>query len=539
MIEVELPDGTVAEFPDGTQDTVMEKALQQYGVEAEAKKRVGEMSLLRKMFFGGEQVLNDQGAGMLQIFKKAMGGDLSETQKRNLAVRRQMVKEIPGSWSSELVANVGSTLAPAGAIQKGVSTLLPKALGQVGGAAAAGGAVAAVPATLEGETRAGNAATGAAFGAGGQVLGNVAGSAIKGLVPKSAAAGRLPQASQDAATLAQLTDQNTATGRIVGSIEDKATSLPIVGSLIRGARDKSIKAWRDDAIKKGTPQGFDVSVGSGVSTRDQMGEIGEEFGKRYGAALKGKEVGPSAMFEAHIRNMAYDPKRGIPRDQAERIADQIIENYSSRFGSNAKMRATDAKDLESFLGKTAEQYRKGQSPLDPNLGKLYSDAERAWSAAYKRQLGPGFRSEIKPLDNAYGNFKTAERAAASVGNDGGAFSPAQLTNAVSARTGKSRFGRGQGFLAEEAQAGKGALQDRLPNSGTADRLLSIPGLMAGVPAAALHPALNSIPVKRALTGDTKIQKFLKLMRADQAAQQIGLPGGVLSQEFLTDESTRY
>src|SRR5687767_1578855 len=108
------PDGGTyeVEAPDDASEKDILGYVQKEVDTTEAKRRVSEMSLPRKAFFGAEQALNNQGAGMVQIFKKALGGDLSPEQKRELAIRRQMVKEIPGSWSSELLGSVATSAVP-------------------------------------------------------------------------------------------------------------------------------------------------------------------------------------------------------------------------------------------------------------------------------------------------------------------------------------------------------------------------------------------------------------------------------------------
>jgi hypothetical protein len=573
MIEVELPDGTVVEFPPGTDPGVMKKAIQTQTTKLEAQKRVGEMSTLRKSVYGMERALDEPAMGLKQLMPEFLGGGLSEQDRRELAIRREMENQIPGSWAGRLVGDIAMGAGPAKVIQgqaaKVFSKALPKAAQYIG-AAGAGAGIGAVQPTLEGESRAENAGAGAAFGLVGQAGGNLIGRAIEGVVPKSAAARALPQNVQDAATLGQVADRATPAGRVAAALEERLTSVPIIGSGVKAARERGMDTWRDEVLKKASPEGFTAPNTPGTPFRDRVGATYKEFKNRYTNALRGHTITPSQFFEQQVLRLTSDPKRGLPEDVTERIRKSVMNNYQSRFGATPpsaapagtglaapgspgvamKMNAPEAKDFESFLSDMSRQYKMGQAPMDSNIAKLYDDMERAWSTAYKRQLGPGFRKQMEPLDQKYAPYKTVERAAGMVGNEGGAFTPAQLTNSVAARTGKARFGRGEGMLADDARAGKSVFEDKLPNSGTSDRSMLLGGaaaltidpistLTTAGAIRAATPLFTSKAGKNAVTGDTKLQKLLQKMRANDAARQLGLPGGVMAQDLMVDESTRY
>jgi hypothetical protein len=568
MIEVELPGGKIAEFPDGTPREVMTKAVQQYAVKSEAKAKLAGMSNFRKSLYGAERALDEPAMGLKQLVPEALGGGLSQQDKHDLAVRREMEDQIPGSWKARLAGDAAMMFVPG----KNIATaakFLPKAL-QYGTAMLTGAGQAALNPVLEGESRGRNAAVGAAFGAGGQAVGDVAGRAISGIVPKSTAAAALPQNVQDAATLGQVADRSSTMGRITAALEEKLKSVPVIGSVIEGARDRGTKAWRSNAIAQGTPDGFTPSTGPGVSTRDQLGEIYSEFQNRYTNALKNHQVTPSQMFESQLLKMTADPKNGLSQEMADNLSKDILRNYQARFsatmpnrgpvgtavgpvgnpGTNIAMGGDEAKGFEAFLSGRARQYAKGQGPLDPDVARFYNNAERAWSAAYKRQLGPQVRAQIRPLDEKYAPYKTLERAAASVQATDGDFTPSQLTNAVAARTGKARFGRGEGMLADEAQQGKAVFMDKVPNSGTADRMMTTGALGAfmvdpisttgtGLALASTLPAFTTKTGKNLFTGSTKAQKMLQALRMHEHLRSMGIPAGALANDAATQESTRY
>lgn len=566
MIEVELPDGSVAEFDDTTPPDAIKKAVQGYAVKSEAKNRLKDMSSFRKTLYGAERALDEPAMGLKQMIV-----GLSDQDKHDLAVRRQMEDQIPGSWIPRMAGDVALLAAPGAGVAKGVS-MLPKTMATVGkyaGAVGLGAGAGAMNATLEGESRGKNAAAGGLFGALGQGAGDVVGRVISGIVPKSAAAKTLPQNVQDAATLGQVADRTSTTGRIFSALEEKMKSVPIIGSAIDHARSRGTDAWRNDVIAKGTPDGFTPQTGG--STRDKVDDIYKEFQTRYSRALRGHQVTPSQFFEQELLKISTDPKNGLSAEMAENLSRDIMRNYQARFaavtpnrgpagtaiaspgnpGTITAMRGDEAKGFEAFLGGRSRQYAKSvDNPLNPDIARFYDQVERAWSAAYKRQLGPSVRAELKPLDSKYAPYKTVERAASTLGNTGGDFTPSQLTNAVSARTGKAKFGRGEGLLADEAQAGKAAFQDHIPNSGTAERT-ALGATAAGMwidPITTLGtygamgaslPLFTSKTGKNAMTGDLKLQKLLQALRAHEAARSAGAPLGIAAQDIMTNESTRY
>jgi hypothetical protein len=681
MIEIELPDGSIAEFPDGTSDKVITGALKQQSNTAEATSRLQKMASsplgkARMMGYGAERALDEAAMGL-----KQMTAGLSPEETRDLEVRREMEKLNPaGSWQSRLPAEALLLGAPANKIQAGIqgAKVLPAALAKWGGAAAGGAAAGASRVVDEGETRGGNATEGAVFGLAGQAGGDLVGRGVDGVVKMSQAARALPKAVQAKATLGQLADRTTTSGRAVSALEEKAKSLPIAGEVVGNQRQRGVDAWREDVLEKASPMGFKAAPADNF--RDRIGATADEFSKRYTDALKGKSVRESDKFLDFAEKMLNDPRRGLSATEIEQtrravmghydsmypgarggpekfyhggsfegtqatkplyltrdkeIAESYVDMSQGRFGKGSLQRiqaspqkgadpelvrkiaakhgiavddytpasmfdvnlhgtgpvnklvaelkkegydhailddigfgiqkddkpvimftgspatkyldkfntAERAKKFESFLSSRARDYGKGQGPLDPEVGRLYRDLERAWEAVSRRDLGREARAKLKPLDEQYAKFKTVERAAGSVANDSGAFTPAQLTNSVAARTGKSRFAKGEGLLADEARTGKAVFQDHLPNSGTAERVMqgtALGGLVvdplttAGmVGGSALAAKLANVgPIKRAALGDTKVQRMLQAMRAQDAARQLGLPGGVMSQEFL-------
>lgn len=567
MIEVELPNGAVAEFPNGTTPQQIQKALQDYNVKSTATERRAKMGPFRRALYGLERSFDESAMGLKQL---TVG--LTEDEKRELAIRRQIEKDQPGSSISRVAGDVLQFAVPGTAVLRG-ALLLPKALqaaAKIGGAAAVGGASGAIAPVLDGESRAQNAAVGAVFGAGGQVAGDLAGRAIEGAVKRGAGAQALPEAVQRNLTLGQTADRNSLSGRIIGATEERMQSIPIVGDYIRNARERGLNSWRQNLVNQVAPEGFTPNVANPI--RNQMDEIEKTFRSRYAQALADKNVAPSKLFETQALRLITNPQSGVPDDVSKQVMDDVMRNYQSRFGSTAAPRANagggvavagggnpvgmtgqSAKDFEAFLSGRARAFRlsaqNGSDPIAADKARLYEDLERAWTTSYYRQIGSGGRTALRELDTRYAPFKTVERAAGARGTaDPGAFTPAQLDEAVATRTGRSRYARNQGILQDQAAAAREALTPRIPDSGTAERSLALPLAIGGgliidpfttSVAVGSVPLLTSGPGKRLMTGQTAAQRLAQRIRLNEALRAGGAPIGAALGDAVNPDSTRY
>lgn len=584
MIEVELPDGGVAEFDDATPHDIIKNALSKYKAPAAAKpapkapigqSTVAEMGTLGRMAAGAGAHVDSMLDGLTQMTLKASGHQ-GAVQAHNNTIQqkeREFNKPLEDTTSGAVGGALGDLgmQAVAGAPLKaaGIARPLQKAMDSFGGkgarniatqmatSAATQGAFNSLKAVNEneGDTRAGNAGIGAALGAGGNAVGQLIGRGINGLVPLSREIAKLPQKAREALTLGQAADKNTLPGKIVAGAEEKMSSLPLLGRVVAQQRQGGVDAFRDAVVDSTAPKGMNVVRNAGDTTWDTVDQIGREYTNRYSAALRGKTVTPSQLFESQALKMSQDPTRGLSQQEADAALQKAMRYYEHMMHAQPQLAPAgtavmtgqrgvplgasgdQAKGFEAFLTKQARQAAKGGSD---DMASLYGDLERAWSTAYRRQLGPAGRAPLKELDQGYAPFKTVERAATYVGNDQGAFTPAQLLSAVKARTPLSRYARGDGLLQSEAGAGKQLLQNHVPNSGTADRALgagALAGLLldpSGMAQAGGTIAAGALPLfltktgRNAMTGSTYTQQVLQRLRADKLAEgQLGAFANVM------------
>lgn len=559
MIEVELPDGSVAEFDDGTPDDQIQKAVRRHI----ASQRVRDMSSFRKTLYGAERSLDEAAMGLKQVFPKALGGGLNPEESNELAIRREMEDQIPGSGISRFVGDVGLYAAPTLKVMNLANRLRGLGTGTKAllGAGAAGAGAGAVQPVLEGEDRVDNTALGAAFGVGGQAAGSAIGRGIEGIVAKNPNIANLPTAVRDKLTLGQTADRNTLSGRIASATEEKMQSIPLVGERIRNSRAQATDTWRDAVLTAAAPKNTNFAGGT---TREQLDKISREYATRYANALRGHQVGPSRLFESQLLKITNNPRSGLTDQQQREVQDMVGRYYQSMFHGNSSaapagtgvvtqggqrgtpisIDAENAKGFEAFLTKKAMEYGRSQAPGASDYARMFNELERAWSTSYRRALPSSARVATKELDRTYPSYKNVERAASYVGNEEGAFTPSQLVSAIRARSSAPQFARQRAPDQKAAQAARDTLPDQVPNSGTADRAVAmgtIGGLIvdpvttakmygASIPAAAM---MTTRAGRNAMTGDTRIQEMLKQMRLNEAirtgAPVAGVAGG--TQEY--------
>ena len=110
--------------------------------------------------------------------------------------------------------------------------------------------------------------------------------------------------------------------------------------------------------------------------------------------------------------------------------------------------------------------------------------------------GDGNDVELTAINTGWANFKRLERASSSLGVEDGTFSAAQLQNAVKAldrSKDHGKFARGQAFMQDLSDPAKNVLGSRVPNSGTADRLLNLPNVVTAGVGASVSPWTLAAP----------------------------------------------
>ena len=396
----------------------------------------------------------------------------------------------------------GNVLNPA---NLALAAKLPAAAGLAGrmGSGALGGSLSALfqPVTQGdnfAQEKMGQVALGGAFGAATPLA--------------MAGVGRLisPKASQDAqlALLRSSGVQPTVgqtLGGVANKIEEKMQSLPLMGDAISSARARAVDQLNAAAINRAT-----APIGVKIDKIGQEGikEAGDALSGAYDDVLTG------------LKSIRFDQQWSKDYGQLKQMAKSLPEGVRGTFTGKAKslidariskaggMTAETMKQLDSELGDAARRYGRSSVASEQELSDAFLQVQSLLRAQVGRN-SPQAAERLKALDTGWANLVRVEKAGAAAINSEGVFSPAQLNNAIkNAGSGvrNRNAARGTALMQDLGNAG-GRLGNKVPNSGTADRLmLGGAGLGAyfvnpAIPAGLLSgAALYSRPGQSLLTG---------------------------------------
>ena len=283
-------------------------------------------------------------------------------------------------------------------------------------------------------------------------------------------------------------------GQIIGGtakrLEDAATSIPILGDFVRGAQARGMDSFNRAAVDQTlAPIGgkLPANIASG---HDAVDYAHQALSNVYDSALSKASVAADPQFATDMVQRVQPIAAGLPQAQAEQLKNIVQARVMDAFDSQNGMSGDALKKVDAYLGKQVRQYGKSADPAQRDLAEALGEVQGSLRDMVSRQ-NPAVAPQIAAANQGYANLVRVEGAAGSSGANSGAFTPAQLKNAVRASDSsvrKSGFARGNALMQDYAEAGNEVLPNKVPDSGTPLRgtlnLLTGAGLAGG--AAALH-----------------------------------------------------
>lgn len=323
-----------------------------------------------------------------------------------------------------------------------------------------------------------------------------------------------PKVSNDVKKLLD-SNVNLTPGQILGgfykTVEDKATSVPLLGDVITASRRNAVKDLNKAVL--------DRSVSPIGKTADKVGNEGIESAK---SAL-------SAAYNDVLPNLTLQPTQKFASEIGHirsTIRPALIEDFDSIFKSevlhrleNGALTGQALKDAESSLSRQAKNYASSGDAAQRELGVKLKESLGAFRNALSDQ-NPALAPQLQKINQGYSNFKIAEKAASKDIN-GGVFSPAQLQQAVRQGGGTGKFASGNAQMQDLSQAAQNVMGGGYPDSGTTGRAL-LAAFMggAGAPLAVAHPVGATIAAAAMLPYTTLGKKGITALltkRPEQAA----------------------
>ena len=297
-----------------------------------------------------------------------------------------------------------------------------------------------------------------------------------------------------------------ALGGMANKAEEKAISLPFVGDAIATARTRAAGDL-NRAVANRALAPIGAKAPAGIEGRDLVGHVQGKLSDAYNTLLPKLTVQADQAFVQEVQSLRGMVANGSIDPNAAKAFQRILQNdVLGKFKGQGALTGQTMKAVESDLGQKIAQFG-GSTDAD---ARLVADALREVQSSLRtlvQRNNPAYADELKAINSGWANFKRLERAAGYVGAEDGAFSASQLQSAVKAldrSKDKGKFARGDAFMQDLSDAGKNVLGSKIPNSGTADRLMQAGALGSGlvnplIPMGLLGGAgMYSAPAQRAL-----------------------------------------
>jgi hypothetical protein len=247
----------------------------------------------------------------------------------------------------------------------------------------------------------------------------------------------------------------------------------------------------------------------------KIDKIGQEGIKQAGDAL-------SDAYDdvlTGLKSIKFDGQWQRDMGQLKSMAKALPSNVRGTFQSKIKsliddrvsqaggMTAQTMKQLDSELGTAARRYGQSAVASEQELGDAFLQAQ----ALLREQVGrnsPQAAQAIKKINEGWANLVRVEYAGAAGINADGVFTPAQLNNAIkraSSSVRKRDTARGTALM-QDLGGAAGDLGNKVPNSGTVDRLM-LGGM--GLGAYMVNPAIPAGLVSGAAMYSPPAQALLR------------------------------
>jgi len=427
--------------------------------------------------------------------KTALGGTLTPQEQAAKAANDALLETSRPAQAGAITASLATTPIGEAALAAPVVSGIAKIplLGKLFSGAVIGGTTAAAT----GENTGAGAAGGVAGSAAASGLARVARPIVQSpMVQKLMSADIVPTVGQ-------------ALGKFGRSVEERLTSIPGIGDLIKNAQGRAVRELNSAAIKEAAPEV--TAIG-----REGLRQAESSVGQMYDKALSNITVKADESLVPHLESFADNTKYMMSSEQRGTVRNFI----NSTVGDNvqgSQIPGEMAKKIDAELGAKAAALRASSSTSEREMGRALQDAQTAFRQ--QMQKGASTPEAAAMLDEANRRWsKIVRLQRAEAAGKEGVFTPGQLQTAVrqedkSVR--KGQFAKGRANMQELSDPAVSVLGDRYPDSGTPGRaMLAMLALGGSTGAAneyfggphyltglALAPMLYSRPGTRYMLGD--------------------------------------
>lgn len=325
----------------------------------------------------------------------------------------------------------------------------------------------------------------------------------------------------------------SAFGGRIQQMEQAAESIPLVGGIVSGARERQFSEFNVAAYNK-VLSNLDpkLKVPQGLTGRDAYLFVEKSIQDKYGDVVPDLAI----KFTPKVQSGFDAIKNRYAKGNLSEADKQQFQNYlnslETDFRASGVVSGQKAQAIKQDLAKLSGTYSAGTGSTKI-LGDAFKDLEGFYMNTLRNQ-NPKYASDLKKVDSAFRDFVRVQTAMSKTRGEEGIFSPAQLESAVrqtdiSKR--KGAFARGAAPMQELSGRATTILGQKVPDSGTATRGMTGAVLTGGAgyvdPMAGALTALMTAPYYRlgeAAMFAPRPASFTEAVQRARTAAPFAVPG---------------
>lgn len=283
-------------------------------------------------------------------------------------------------------------------------------------------------------------------------------------------------------------------GQILGggakATEEKLTSVPILGDLIKGAQGRGLEDFNRAAYNRALKPIGESADKSFPVGREGLEMVNQKLSDAYNSLLPKLSFKADPQLSQEIASLRQMVTSGLPETQANQFDKVLREQLVGKMTPQGSMNGEALKAVEAELGRLSKGYRSDPAFDNRQLGDAIGTLQQHIRDNLARN-NPAQAAELQKINEGYANYARLRDAGSRQGAEGGVFTPAQLSAAVRAgdkSVGKGDFAKGNALMQDLADPGKKVVANKYPDSGTAGRGL-LGALAAGGAGAFANPAV--------------------------------------------------
>lgn len=337
------------------------------------------------------------------------------------------------------------------------------------------------------------AATGGLFQMGANRLNS---GSVRSIAAPVSQARRLSRAGIDL-TPGQMAAEVPIIGPAIRALEEGASSIPVAGAAISGARQRGIENFNRVVIDRAL-EPLGVTVPENIPAGYPAVEFAQQaLSRAYDDVLQDVQIVPDRTLYDGLGQAINDAVTNSGAPGGRRIAREVADRVFRYLGDDAAtpIDGQQFKALESEFTNLASNALSATDGGTRAVGRAYQAVNDTLRDALEAQ-NPGKSEALRRVNDAYSRMVRVETAAGSSASQAaeGVFSPTQLGAAVGSQSGRRASARGDANMQELVGPARGILNSRLGDSGTATRG-AVTALASGAAGTAtvMNPAV-AIPV---------------------------------------------